>query len=179
MDANEQRNQDDTVMVVADWTLDPHAVVAACVREAERKESSLELVVPAWLHGLDWVGDPAASVPCAHRQLATLSALLASAGLSVAGAHVGDPDPMSAIADALESPSVGRILLITRKRRLARHPLSLARRATRLTSLPVVHVVVPAAAARGRFGRPVGHCQAAQHLATAVGVRNRGSLSQT
>ena len=177
MEAREQRNHDDTVMVVADWTLDPHAVVAACVRDAERHGLPFELVVPAWLHGLDWVGDPAASVPCARRQVATLVALLTSAGLRLAAAQVGDPDPMGAIADALESPRVGRILLVTRQRRFAHHPLDLAHRAARLSGLPVEHVAVRAAA-RGRFRRPVGHCEATERLAAAVGVRNRGPLTQ-
>jgi hypothetical protein len=57
------------VLLVSDWTVDPHAVVAAAARHDERESAAFALLVPAWLHGLDWVGDPLASVPCAQRQL--------------------------------------------------------------------------------------------------------------
>lgn len=40
------------VLVVADWTIDPHEVVAAC---AQRRDGAVfVLTVAAWLHGLDW-----------------------------------------------------------------------------------------------------------------------------
>jgi hypothetical protein len=55
------------MLVVADWAVDPRKVVATCA--ARGRGSVLHLVVPAWLHGLDWAGDPFASVPCARRQL--------------------------------------------------------------------------------------------------------------
>jgi hypothetical protein len=48
--------------------------------------------VPAWLHGLDWASDPAASVPCAQRQLTNISRLVRAADLSFDAASVGDPD---------------------------------------------------------------------------------------
>jgi hypothetical protein len=48
------------VLVVADWTTDPEAVVAACIERRELSSGDFALLVPAWLHGLDWVGDPAA-----------------------------------------------------------------------------------------------------------------------
>jgi hypothetical protein len=46
------------VLAVADWTTDPQAIVAACVERQERSGGDFALLVPAWLHGLDWVGDP-------------------------------------------------------------------------------------------------------------------------
>jgi hypothetical protein len=90
----------DQVLVVADWTLDPHAVIAslsAC--EAERP-TVWSLLVPAWLHGLDWAGDPRASGPCAERILLTLRELDVAAGLEVRLAIVCDPHPITAVNDA-------------------------------------------------------------------------------
>ena len=70
------------VLVVADWRTDPEAIVAACVERYEQSGGHFALLVPARLHGLDWVGDPAASLPCAYRQLATLAHLAGSVGFA-------------------------------------------------------------------------------------------------
>src|SRR5215212_11710635 len=90
------------VLLMADWAVDPHAVVAAASRRDARGPAEFHLVVPAWLHGVDWAGDPLGSFPCAQRQLDRLRGLTAAAGLAVAHAAVGDPDPTAAIGDALE-----------------------------------------------------------------------------
>jgi hypothetical protein len=126
------------VLVVADWRTDPKAVVAACVERRERAGGDFALLVPARLHGLDWVGDPAASLPCAYRQLATLAHLADSVGLAFHAAGVGDPDPVAAICDALREWPADELLVCTRGRRVAvSHPLDLAHRARRTTELPV------------------------------------------
>src|SRR3954462_9149616 len=79
------------VLLVADWTVDPYAVLAeAQRRRRERPATAFGTLVPAWLHGLDWTGDPGASVPCACRQLAAIGELAAAAGLLVETAVVGD-----------------------------------------------------------------------------------------
>jgi hypothetical protein len=152
------------VLVVADWTVDPQAVVAAC---AEREgAASFILTVPARLHGLDWVGDPTANVPCAQRQLETISRLSVAAGLEMEVAGVGDPDPTSAITDVLHVRPATEILLLARRPRFwASHPWDLAHRAQRLTGLPVRRIPVPAARdPRGRHGRALlgggGRCDA-------------------
>jgi hypothetical protein len=123
----------------------------------------LGLVVPARLHGLDWVGDPRASIPCAQRQLAAIEGLAATAGLPLAAASVGDPDPLAAIGDALADWPAEELLLCTRVPCVALpHPLDLTHRARRLTGLPVSRADVPAPGNREmdrrrlRFGR--GHC---------------------
>ena len=126
------------ILVVADWTIDPHGVIAACVKRAAQRGSSFGLLVPAWLHGADWVGDPAASAPCAQRQLETLVQLGACAGLCVDAASVGDPDVMSAIVDALNERDADEILLFERSRRAhPAHPFDLVHRARRVTGRPV------------------------------------------
>jgi hypothetical protein len=134
------------VLLVADWTVDPHAVVAAACADTENRSVSLRLLVPAWLHGLDWVGDPAASLPRAQRQVEKLTALLSAAGLPVEGAEVGDPEPVTAMGDAVDAWPADRVLLVTRRHRLPRHhPLDLAHRARRRAGVPVEVAEVPPA----------------------------------
>jgi hypothetical protein len=146
------------VLVVADWTVEAADVVVECRRWAEREPALFGLIVPAWLHGLDWAGDPRAAVPCAQRQLVTLARLCAEAGLTVQAARVGDPDPISAIGDALAEYEATGVLLCTRERHMPSHPLDLAHRAHRVTGLPIHRVAV-------RAGRTGGHCVPEQPLA--------------
>lgn len=124
------------VLVLADWRADPDGVIDACRRRAGRGDVTFALVVPAWLHGLDWVGDPHSSRPCATRQLRTLAALAGAAGLLVELADVGDPDPTSAVDDALQTFAATEILLCRSGRRRG-HPFDLAHRLRRMSRLPV------------------------------------------
>jgi hypothetical protein len=153
------------VLVVADWRVDPHAVVAACSRRSQSRDASFALLVPAWLHGLDWAGDPTASVPCAQRQLEQIRNLCHSAGLPVDSAEVGDPDLVTAIGDALLSDGADEMLLCMRQGHLADHPLDLAHRAGRASGIPTRRVAVPAVRRRrprrAWAGLRRGHCPAA------------------
>jgi hypothetical protein len=150
------------VLVVADWTTDAEAVVAACVELRERSGGDFALLVPAWLHGLDWVGDPAASIPCAHRQLTAIRRVCDSAGFTFHAASVGDPDPVAAICDALDDWPAEELLLCIRSRRAAvAHPLDLAHRARRATGLPVSLVRLGSTARPAgdtSLPRRTGHC---------------------
>jgi hypothetical protein len=123
--------------------------------------AALRVVVPAWLHGLDWAGDPFGSVPCARRQAEHISRLCRDAGLNVLSAEIGDLDPLSAITDALFDRSACRILLFAAGRHVsASHPFGLARRTERLTGLAVQAFRAPrssTAAGGRRFA--VGHCE--------------------
>jgi hypothetical protein len=150
------------VLVVADWTIDPEAVVAACIERRGLSGGKFGLLVPARLHGLDWVGDPSASIPCAYRQLATLAHLADSVGIAFDAAGVGDPDPVAAVCDALDEWPADELLLCTRARLPAvSHPLDLAHRIRRATGLPVGLARVGAANARRGYmwlPRRTGHC---------------------
>ncbi len=133
--------QSAATLVVADWAVDPETVAATCA--ARDRSAALHLVVPAWLHGLDWAGDPFASVPCARRQLERIGDLCRTAGLRVASAEVGEPDPLSAIGDALEIVRVDEIVLFARGRHVTPgYPFSMVRRAERLSGLRVTPVAV-------------------------------------
>jgi hypothetical protein len=148
------------VLVVVDWTVEATDVVAECRRRSERDPALFVLTVPAWLHGLDWAGDPRASVPCARRQPATLARLCLDAGLAVEIAGVGDPNPISAIGDALAAHAATSVLLCTRERHVPPHPLDLVHRVHRVTGLPVHRVAV-------RAGQHGGHCLAADERLAA------------
>jgi hypothetical protein len=135
------------VLVVADWAIDPHGVVEACVRRMDDCASDFTLLVPAWLHGLDWAGDPKASAPCAQRQLASIRQLADARGLDYAVAVVGDADVVTAICDVLAASPAEEVLLCSRPSLLHSHPFDVAHRARRATGLPVRRIEVPAAAA--------------------------------
>jgi hypothetical protein len=148
------------VLVVADWTVDPHAVVGALSRRAAERPTTWSFLVPAWLHGLDWAGDPRASGPCAERALLTLRELAIQTGLDVDLSVVGDPDPITATQDTCAAIAVDEIVLCTRRRRLSHaHPLDLARRMHAATALTVGRETLPSAA--------TGHCPDQVPLAAA------------
>ena len=135
------------VLVVADWAIDPHGVVEACLRQRDDSPSAFTLLVPAWLHGLDWAGDPKASAPCAQRQLASIRLLAGARGLDYTTAVVGDADVVTAICDVLADSPAEEVLLCSRPSRLHSHPFDVAHRARRATGLSVRRIEVPAAAA--------------------------------
>jgi len=64
------------------------------------------VVVPAWLHGLDWAGDPFVSVRCARRRTELLNALSVDAGLDVLAGTDGIARPALS-SRALRATSVG------------------------------------------------------------------------
>ena len=69
------------MLVVADWAVDPEvAVVSTCALGMEQGPRSFALVAPAWLHGLDWVGDPKSSTLCARRQVDSIGMLAGRRG---------------------------------------------------------------------------------------------------
>jgi hypothetical protein len=152
------------VLVVADWAADPYSVIAACRRRAADDNATLALVVPALLHGIDWIGDPNASRPCAARQLAALTDLARRAGIRFALVDVGDPDPTSAVDDAIAEFAATEILLCHGEARRS-HPLDLAHRLQRATGMRV-ETSSPGRrrAPRGRYRRhgvlAGGHCAA-------------------
>jgi hypothetical protein len=156
------------VLVVADWAIDPYGIIAACRRRAASEPRvRFGLVVPAWLHGLDWAGDPYASRPCAARQLEKLERLATHARLHLAVAEVGDPDPTSAIEDMRAEFLASEIMLFTRPRRL-RHPFDLMNRIRRPTGLPIHATAIRPTGERHAWSvlRSGGHC--AQELPRAA-----------
>jgi hypothetical protein len=155
--------QSSRVLVVADWAADARAVVSVCPQMSGGHPQEVALLIPAWLHGLDWVGDPRASTPCAGRQLETIVDLAAARGVEFTSAQVGDPDVLTSICDVLTAWPADEVLLCSRARRVRlSHPLDLEWRARRLTGLAVRRLELPSAdrlAGRGASMRwRSGHC---------------------
>jgi hypothetical protein len=128
-------------LVLADWKTDPQGVLAVCAGRPEVHNASIDLVVPATLHGIDWVGDPYANAPCARRVLDELSELLGTAGIAVATATVDDPDPVAAAIDAALSQPVQSVVVCELERRVKL--FDLGARVSRAVRVPVLSVQIP------------------------------------
>jgi hypothetical protein len=135
-------------LIVADWKTDPKGVIAAWASRPEARQAPVDLLVPATLHGIDWVGDPYANGPCASRALDELTGLLRAEGVEVASAAVGDHDPVAAVLDATLSRPVGQIVVCGLARRVKL--FDLGHRVKRATGLPVVSLPVRAGDRGGR-----------------------------
>jgi hypothetical protein len=85
------------ILSVIDWTVDPGEAITALAQLQDDEE--ITIVVPAKLHGLDWVGDPRASIPCARRQAHALRHEAAVQGVNLRYVAAGDPDPSAAAMD--------------------------------------------------------------------------------
>lgn len=157
-------------LIVADWKADPRAVVSA--RAEHAGDASVALLVPARLHGIDWVGDPYANVPCARRALAEIAYLLEAADLPVHSADLGDHDPVAAVLDAVLRQRIDRILVLEPNRRARPRLMDLAHRVRRATDLPVIPVAV-GAVQRRHSARPWlrlwrGECPAPRRTSNVV-----------
>lgn len=146
------------VLAVSDWSIDPKVVAEALRRESEREPTVFSLLVPSQLPGLDWIGDPNASRPCAERQLDAVGRLAHRLGVEIEHGGVGDPERVSAIRAFLEGWSADEILLYDRKRALTAHPFSVYRRLARGMGRAVKRVAVPSA--NRRPGRRAPRCLA-------------------
>lgn len=129
------------VLVVANRTAATPTLLAAVRSQAEHGPASFHLVVPASPHGLHRIVDPEDN----GQQEAEASLRLAlpliseAAGHEVEG-HVGDPDPLAAIHDALHAQRFDQIIISTLPSRLSRWMrLDLPSKA-RACGVPVLHV---------------------------------------
>jgi hypothetical protein len=107
------------VLVVADRTADPFPLVERLRERARNERVAATVVVPASLHGIEWVGDPLAEVPDASRHAALVQVALLNAGVARAVARVGDADAHAAVDDALARGDFDEIVLNVRSSRLA------------------------------------------------------------
>lgn len=156
------------ILLVVDWDADPAGVVAECRRRASTGPTRFALVVPARLPGMDWFGDPAASCPCAARQLDEVTRAAAGAGLDVDSVGVGAPEVVTAVADALVGRAVDQVLLCSASAHRIRPPLDVVWRLRRSTRLPVwrARLQTQHVAPRRRtwFGLTTSHCQVGSEL---------------
>jgi hypothetical protein len=129
------------VLVVAHKTAATEGLIAAVSERAARSPALFHLVVPRQAHGMHKVVDPQdAGDDEAQRVLdLALPKLTEAAGQQVTGS-VGDPEPLSAIHDAVNLGSYDEIIISTLPSRMSRWlKLDLVSK-TRALGLPVTHV---------------------------------------
>jgi len=146
------------ILAVVDWSVDAEAVAADLRAARDRSPAVFGVLVPSRLPGLDWIGDPHASRPCAELQLDEVTRLARSAGLAIERAIVGDPERVSAIGAFLEGWRADDVVLYDRDRIAANHPLSVRRRVARRTGRHVDRVVVSPVSSDGHWFQRAPHC---------------------
>lgn len=129
------------VLLVANRTAAGETLRDAVRARAARGPATFHLVVPAHPHGLHKVVDPQEGDEGeAQRSLAAALPLLSDAAGSPVTGHVGDAEPLMAIADAVNRDRYDEIVISTLPRRVSRWlHLDLVSKARGL-GLPVEHV---------------------------------------
>ncbi len=132
------------VLVVVDEPC-PSPTLCASVREQAAREP-IEALVIAPSHGsvaTQWYTDDDAARADATHRLRSCVSCLAGAGIRAEG-RLADPDPVSAIADALHDFPAEEILIVTAPQRPSTWlNTSVIDRARRRFQQPVKHLVVP------------------------------------
>jgi hypothetical protein len=129
------------VLLVAHRTAAAKALSDAVRARSQRGPAIFHLVVPAHPHGLHKVVDPQEGDEgeADHALAEALPVLSEAAGSRVTG-HVGDAEPLMAIADAVNQGRYDEIIVSTLPRRVSRWlHLDLVSKARGL-GLPVTHV---------------------------------------
>ncbi|HWC32335.1 MAG TPA: hypothetical protein VG709_04330 [Actinomycetota bacterium] len=125
----DERRERAHVLVIGSETVVGEPVLAAVRERADQSPAEFTVVVPA---------DP----PGAERRMQRTLAQLRAAGIEATG-HVGDPDPVSAVVNAMHDEPVDEIIISTFPRAtsgwLRRDVLG---RIRKHTSVPISHVVV-------------------------------------
>jgi hypothetical protein len=140
------RSEPVRVLLVANRTATEEPLVEAVRRRARQRSVSFHLVVPATAQGLHRVVDPeVAGVEDAERRLSdALPVLSEAAGTPVTG-HVGDANPLAAVADAIHLRGFDEIILSTLPWRISRWMRIDLPSKVRALGLPVEHVSSSAA----------------------------------
>jgi hypothetical protein len=133
------------VLVVAHQTAATPPLLEAVRQRAARGDARFHLVVPASAHGLHRVVDPEDNGAGEAEEAlgAALPLLTSAAGNEVTG-EIGDGQPLTAIADAVNREKFDEIIVSTLPHRVSRWlKLDLVSKARGL-GLPVSHVEAPA-----------------------------------
>ncbi|HZE06278.1 MAG TPA: hypothetical protein VE127_13695 [Solirubrobacteraceae bacterium] len=129
------------VLLVANRTATAAPLFDAVRRRAVQGAVTFHLVIPATPTGLHRLVDPeVAGMEAARRRLGpALEALTAAAGQSVTG-HVGDANPLAAVADAVNLLGFDEIILSTLPWKVSQWLRVDLPRKVRALGLPVLHV---------------------------------------
>ena len=138
------------VLILANRTAGTEALQEAVRERAARGDSRFHLVVPAEAHGLHRLVDPQDDdKDDARRALETALPLLTEAAGSEVTGELGDPEPLSALQDAVNLRGADEIIISTLPSRVSRWlRLDLVSKARGL-GLPVTHVEATARVSTG------------------------------
>jgi hypothetical protein len=131
------------VLVVANRTAESPELLDALRTRTVRGPCEFTLLVPSTPHGLAWAANTqdAGNEEAEQHRTAFLEELR-EAGLDVAGAKVGDPDPLAAISDECNFGEYDELIVSTLPLRISKWlHLDLPSKARAATGLPVTHVV--------------------------------------
>jgi hypothetical protein len=130
------------VLVVANRTAESPELLQALRDRTLHGPCEFTLLVPSTPHGLAWAADMHAGGDEAEQHREAFVAELREEGLDVAGAKVGDPDPLAAISDECNFSDYDELIVSTLPLRISKWlHVDLPRKAGAATGLPVTHVV--------------------------------------
>src|SRR5882724_6718625 len=130
------------VLVVATRTAACTELVDVLKRRHAESNVDFTLLVPATPYGWAWLADMYSGGIDAERYLASAVERYNEAGVELAAARLGDPDPLAAVMDAVHFDSYDEIIVCTLPRHLSKWlRFSLPHRVKSVTGLPVTHVV--------------------------------------
>jgi hypothetical protein len=136
------RPESQKVLVVGTRTAACNELVHELTRRAACVPTAFTLVVPTTPYGWAWLADMHSGGVDAQRYLDAAVARYRAAGLEVASAQLGDPDPIAAVMDAVHFATYDEVVVCTLPRNLSKWlGLSLPHRIRAVTGLPVTHVV--------------------------------------
>ena len=129
------------VLVVANRTAESDELLEALRERAAEGPAAFTLIVPATAHGVAWAADTHAGEPEAEAHLRRALERMREAGLEADG-RLGDPSPVTAVADALNFGSFDEVIVCTLPKHLSKWlRVDLPRRIERASGLPVRHVI--------------------------------------
>jgi hypothetical protein len=130
------------VLVVANRTAESPELLEALRTRTMHGPCEFTLLVPSTPHGLAWAADMHAGGEEAEQHREAFVAELREEGLDVAGAKVGDGDPLAAISDECNFNEYDELIVSTLPLRISKWlHVDLPRKAGAATGLPVTHVV--------------------------------------
>jgi hypothetical protein len=130
------------VLVVANRTAESPELLEALRTRTMHGPCEFTLLIPSTPHGLAWAADMHAGGDEAEQHREAFVQELREEGLDVAGAKVGDPDPLAAISDECNFNEYDELIVSTLPLRVSKWlHVDLPRKAEAATGLPVQHVV--------------------------------------
>jgi hypothetical protein len=130
------------VLVVANRTAESPELLDALRARTVQGPCEFTLLVPSTPHGLAWAADMHAGGEEAEHHRGAFVEELRREGLNVAGAKVGDPDPLAAIQDECNFNQYDELIVSTLPLRVSKWlRVDLPRKAKAATGLPVTHII--------------------------------------